>query len=253
MDIWKPVGAGQGRPVCERRMAALAPFPRAEEPDLCEMAIVANATGLAPDRPELHSPLVRITEIPEVLAPCAEGGLLQGAGRVEVITCLRPAHTPGMGGGVFVVVACDHDPPWDLIQSKGFIVNARGTGALLFRPYHLLGVETPRTIFRAVGEKRSRVDADYRPRFDLVARADANLAAGRRLAATNESGRQLLAAQIMPAQPVREGHPVPYHLALGRTLKTDLAAGAILTVDMLDKPAGSTLWQLRQQQDDLFL
>jgi predicted homoserine dehydrogenase-like protein len=121
----------------------------------------------------------------------------------------------------------------------------------MFRPYHLLGIETPRTIFRAVRENRSHLDADYRPNYDLVALAAANLAAGRRLA-SKANGQQLLAAQIRPAQPLRTGRPVPYHLAPGRRLKTDLAAGEILTVDMLETPADSILWRLRQQQDDLF-
>lgn len=252
-SIWAPMGAGQGRIIAKQRMTGLVPAPRAEEPDLCEMAIVANATGLVPDIPTLHSPIVRIAEIPETLAPHADGGLLQSGGRVEVITCLRDSGAPGMGGGIFIVVACSDDPPWDLIKSKGFAVNDRGTCALLIRPFHLLGVETPRTILAAVRRHHATVDADYRPRFDLTARAARDLTAGTRLTGADESGALSLEALITPAQPAGGRHPVPFFMAVGRRLKVDLAAGEMLRVDMLDTPVDSTLWSLRRQQDDFFL
>lgn len=118
--IWRPIGTGAGRLVCERRMQALDGAQRAEEPDLCEMTIVANATGLKPDVPALHSPMVRIVEIPEILATRTDGGLLEAAGCVEVITCLRDAGAHGMGGGIFIVVACSDEPPWDLIKSNRY-------------------------------------------------------------------------------------------------------------------------------------
>ncbi len=250
--IWTRIGAGQGESIITRRMAGIEPAPRAEEPDLCEMAIVANAAGLEPDIPVLHTPLVRIAEIPEVLAPQTAGGLLRGSGRVEVVTCLRAAGDHGMGGGVFIVVACSDDPPWDLIKSKGFCQNAEGTCALLIRPYHLLGVETPLTIITAVRRKQSLYAASYRPRYDLTARAACDLAAGTRLTAAGSGGDQQLNALVTPAQSATDGHPVPLYMARGRRLKCDLAAGEVLRVDMLEKPQNSVLWSLRQQQDALF-
>ena len=251
--IWQPIGAGAVRPICERRMIGLDGRQRAEEPDLCEMAIVANATGLKPDVPALHSPLVRIAEIPEILAPQTEDGLLAEAGCVEVITCLRGDKALGMGGGVFIVVACSDDSPWDLIKSKGIGLNNRGTCAVLIRPYHLLGIETPRTILEAVLRERSIVDSDYRPRYDLTACASRHLAAGERLTAPKGIGAHQLDARITPAKPARGANPVPFYMAWGRRLKVDVAAGDILRVDMLEPPENAILWSLRRQQDEVFL
>ena len=251
--IWRPVGAGVGRSVCGRRMQYLDGSQRAEEPDLCEMTIVANATGLKPDVPALHSPMVRIAEIPEILSARTHGGLLETAGCVEVITCLRDETAHGMGGGIFITVACNDDPPWDLIKSKGFGVNHLGSCAVLIRPYHLLGIETPRTIFEAVRRQRSILDPDYRPRYDLTAVAVRDLAAGDRLTGPNATGAHQLDARITPAQPVRDRFPVPFHMAMGRQLRVDVAAGEILNADMLTPPENGVLWPLRKQQDDLFL
>ena len=45
------------------RSAAAADLPQRAVPDLCELALVANATALSPDRPDLHAPILRIPEI----------------------------------------------------------------------------------------------------------------------------------------------------------------------------------------------
>jgi predicted homoserine dehydrogenase-like protein len=60
--------------------------------DVSEMGIAANATGLMPDTPELHHPVLRTVELPEVLCPEEDGGILQRRGAIEVISCLRTEH-----------------------------------------------------------------------------------------------------------------------------------------------------------------
>ena len=47
-----------------RRAKAIAALPQRTVPDFCEMALVANATGLMPDRPDFHAPLTRAVELP---------------------------------------------------------------------------------------------------------------------------------------------------------------------------------------------
>ena len=42
---------------------AAAALPQRAVPDLCELTLVANALGMGPDRPDLHAPIARITEI----------------------------------------------------------------------------------------------------------------------------------------------------------------------------------------------
>ena len=66
-----------------------APFIRATVPDLCEMGIVANHTGLLPDSPQLHAPIARTVELPTIFRPRAEGGILGGTGRIDMFSCLR--------------------------------------------------------------------------------------------------------------------------------------------------------------------
>jgi len=104
---------------------------------------MANATGLEPDIPETYQPIVRISEIPQVFCPSGEGGILKKERVVDVVTCLREKHEPGLGGGVFIVVSCENDYSRMILTTKGLLSNQAATAALIYRPYHLCGVETP--------------------------------------------------------------------------------------------------------------
>lgn len=57
--------------------------------DLCEMEIVANATGLKPDIPSFHAPVARLVEVPNFFCPSKMGGLLSGEGKLDIFNCLR--------------------------------------------------------------------------------------------------------------------------------------------------------------------
>ena len=120
--------------------------------DLGEMAIAANATGLLPDVPELHAPIVRVAEIPEVLCAREDGGILARDGAIDAVICLRQPQEAGLGGGVFVVVDSASDYSRRIMVGKGLLANRRGSAALIYRPYHLCGVsETP--LSHAVGRR----------------------------------------------------------------------------------------------------
>jgi len=73
-------------------------------PDLCEMGVVANHSGLAPDRAELHAPVDRVAELPDLFRPLPEGGILAKLGIVDVFVCLRMPHQISFAGGVFAIV-----------------------------------------------------------------------------------------------------------------------------------------------------
>ena len=65
--------------------------------DLGELLIAANATGLVPDVDTLHGPLLRTPEIPQVLAPQEEGGILGRRGVIDGVTVLRGPLRGGHG------------------------------------------------------------------------------------------------------------------------------------------------------------
>ncbi len=230
------------------RARLLAGIRRRTAPDLCELGIVANATGLKPDTPELHAPVARTLELVELLRP--DGGLLARRGAVDMFNCYRRPDELSFAGGVFVVVACDDPVAWKVIAGKGIPVSADGRYALLHNPVHLLGLEAPYTIFGAafLGHAATR----ERPVCDMVARAVTDLPAGSLLALAERHELRGLAPMLADAAPATGAAAVPYYMAAGCTLRRAVAAGATLTVDDLERPADSTLWRLRAEQDRVF-
>jgi predicted homoserine dehydrogenase-like protein len=221
-------------------------------PDLCEMAIVANHTGLVPDRPELHAPVARTTELPSVFRPRAAGGILARSGVVDVFACLRRPDELSFAGGVFAVVETPDAATGRLLAGKGIPASPDGRHLLLHNPVHLLGAEAPSSVLAAAREHRSTGGADVRPHVDLVARARRDLAAGEVLAMGPRHAIAALEPLVEPARALADAAPAPYYLAAGRPLARPVRRGAVLTMADVAIDAASTLYRLRREQDAAF-
>ena len=245
----KRVPDGEANRYISARREILASLPKTSNSDLGEMTVAANATGLMPDIPLLHLPVIRISEIPEVLSPVEEGGILETRGAIDIVTCLRATDEAGLGGGVYIVVSCENDYSRMILTTKGLIPNGRGSTAVIYRPYHLCGVETPISILSAALLNVPTGAAIVQPHVDLVAKSNCELKAGTILGGDHSSD---INAAILPASPVANGNPLPLHLLDGVRLSKDVAAGALITQEMVEPPSDSLLWSLRQQQDAHF-
>jgi predicted homoserine dehydrogenase-like protein len=228
----------------------LARLPQPGSYDLCEITIAANYTGLAPAVDTLHHAPLRITEIPVAYAEKASGGIFDAPGAIDLATCLRAPTESGLGGGVWLVVRCDNAYSNHVLTTKGQIANYDDTAAVIYRPYHLCGVETSTTLLLAGLLNIDTGSDDYRPRFDLIKVAARDIRAGEVFG--NDHSPQLT-ARIVPALPVAPGNLACAHLLTGNRARIDIQAGSWITYDMVEEPVGSTLWQLRREQDDVFL
>lgn len=247
-DWLDPAGRPWGNVIAAR--ARLVPLPQRAVPDLCEMVVVANALGMAPDRPDYHAPIARVAELADLMAPVADGGLLTGQGQLDVFNCLRLPGEASFAGGVFVTVACEDDETWAMLRDKGHVVARNGRTAMIGLPRHLLGIEAATTVFEAALLGVSSGAEKPRPVMDLTAHADADLPAGALLVAEghhhtirNVSGR------MTPARPLSDDAPIPYYLLSGRRLKRDVGAGQMILCGDVDLDTGSELYRLRAAQD----
>jgi predicted homoserine dehydrogenase-like protein len=122
---------------------------------------------------------------------------------------------------------------------------------MLYRPYHLLGVETATSILSAALLEIPSGAFEIHPRLDLVARSAVELKGGSTLEIENEHA--LLEPLILPAMPRTDKSPIPLYMALGRRLIRDVPPHTVLTNGMIEPPAESALWRLRRDQDRIFL
>lgn len=243
---FQPIQPGQAKAIVPQRLQALGQAGRIDYYDYEELTIVANATGLKPDFEGLHHPALRTIEIPEALCPISDGGILTESGAIEMVTCLRHPDEAGGGGGVFLVVSADSAYSRYILTTKGCLGNHQGSAALIYRPYHLCGVETATSILCAGLLGMPTGATTYEPRYDAIAHTRVAMGAGERLDHDN------LIVSIRKAGIISQGAPLPLNMALGQTLTRDLPAGTIITREDM-APPNSNLWALRQQQDELFL
>ena len=234
------------------RKSLLKDLPEAGAADLCETVIAANATGLVPDTPALHAPVVRISEIADVLCQQELGGVLGGKDKIDVIGCLRRPDEAGMNGGVFAVVSGKNKAAWNLLTEKGLTANHSGTCGLIYRPYHLLGVETPLSILCAGLLKATTGSKFYHPGFDLVARATRDLKRGSIIRSHHEEIDPMIRPLILPSVAATGANPIPFYMAVNNRLNTDVPAGAILAANVIEAPAASQLWKLRRELEKKF-
>jgi len=239
--------------IVARRAEVAAMLPQRAVPDLCELLIVSNACGFAPDRADLHAPIARTLEVPTLLAGVAEGGLLSGERRIDVFHCLRTPDEPSFAGGVFVVVRCTDRETWDMLAEKGHVVSRSGATAMLYLPRHLLGLEAATTILEAALLGASSGGTDPRPHLDLIARATQDLPAGGVL--TMGGHHHMIdgtVGELIPAAALEPETPAPFYLAANRRLVRDVARGSIIAMADIEIPADSELLALRRYQDSAF-
>ena len=220
--------------------------------DLCEMAIVMNNTGYGYDTPTLHAPIARMRELADVFCGPEYGGILKTEGVVDVFYCLRAQDDVSPAGGVFVVVQTGDQETWQMLQSKGHILNSTGSHAVLFRPYHLLGIETAQSVLAASRAVPSSRSVSSRPRVDLCGRTTTQYRRGQRIAMNRDHTVPGIAPEIHSANPSGGANPIPLYMAVGRTATRDIPPGIILTFGMVDPDPRSSLWDLRELQDERF-
>jgi predicted homoserine dehydrogenase-like protein len=250
---WTDDGRSIAELTAERARVAAA-FSLRTVPDLCEMLITANAVDLAPDRPDFHSPLLRIAEVPTAFSDAKEaGGLLQGERRVDVFNCLRRPDEASFAGGVFVVVRCEDPAAWRILREKGHVLGRDDRTALIYLPRHLLGLEAATSILEAGVLGVSSGGQTPQPRFDLALRATADLKAGTVLTASgHHHSIEGAEGYAVPGRALGPDVPIPYYLAANRRLLRSVAQGDLVRCEDVDIADDSDLAVLRRRQDKLF-
>ncbi len=238
----------------KKRSRVLSAFGQRAIPDLTEMGIVCNhLPHIHPDVPSFHCPVARTVEIPDIMSPADLGGILKGTARIDVVNCLRRKDEQSMGGGVYLVVACDDKETWRVLGEKGMPQSRNGKTALIYYPAHYLGFEALFSVLSIAHLGFPTGSPEPRPRYDLVARTTKDLKKGACFKAQGHHHViEGLEGLLLPAEPIGNNVMLPYYLADGTVLKRDLPAGTFLTADALEKQDDALLWELREEQDQIF-
>lgn len=192
-----------------------------------EMAAIANATGLDVPSDGLSFPPCGVDDLPYVLRPRADGGVLDRTGMVEVVSSLerdgRPVYRD-LRWGVYVVIAAPNDYAAACFRQYGLRTDPSGRYAAMYKPYHLIGLELNVSVLSAA-LRREPTGQARGFRGDVVAVAKRRLAAGEML---DGEGGYTVWGKLMPAVASLERGALPIGLAHRVRLVRDIEAGGVL-------------------------
>ena len=244
-----PDSPGASEEYISKRLEVLADMPLAGAFDLCELTMMANAVGLHPSVPETSLGVVRITELPVAYCSQKNNGIYKDEGVIDLMTTLRRHDESGMGGGVYIVVRCDNAYSNYILTTKGQIPNYDLSTAVIYRPYHLCGVETSTSILSAGLLKIDTGARHYIPTYDLVKYAACDIEQGTVLGNDHDLR---LKARIVPATRKDTNSAVPGHMVTGNKTTAPIRKGEVITYASIEEPTPSVLWDLRAKQETLF-
>ncbi|HVL59093.1 MAG TPA: SAF domain-containing protein [Burkholderiaceae bacterium] len=216
-----------------------------------EMAAVANATGLQPATDGLQFPPCGADDLPRVLRPAAEGGVLSHRGQVEVISSLERDGQPvfrDLRWGVYVTFAADSDYVRRCFREYGLLTDPQGNYSAMYKPYHLIGLELGITV-ASIGVRGEATGAPTDWRADVVATAKRDLAVGETL---DGEGGFTVYGKLMPAADSLRLGGLPLGLAHGVRLERAVPAGQPVRWSDVAIDAAAPAVRFRREMEQAF-
>ncbi|MBL8514783.1 MAG: Gfo/Idh/MocA family oxidoreductase [Betaproteobacteria bacterium] len=213
-----------------------------------EMAAVANATGLQPASNGLQFPACGVDDLPRLLKPKSDGGVLQHRGQVEVVSSLERDGRPvfrDLRWGVYITFAAGGSYVQKCFKEYGLITDDSGEYTAMYKPYHLIGLE----LGISVASAALREEATGAPvgwNGDCVATAKRALKAGETL---DGEGGYTVFGKLMSARDSVKAGALPIGLAHKWKLKRDVAAGKTVTWDNVAFDAKSEAVRVRREME----
>ncbi|HEY2876175.1 MAG TPA: flagellar biosynthesis protein FlgA, partial [Reyranella sp.] len=214
-----------------------------------EMAAIANATGLEVPTNGLSFPPCGVDDLPHVMRPREQGGVLEKAGVVEVVSSLERDGRPvfrDLRWGVYVVLEAPNDYAADCFKQYGLKTDASGRYAAMYKPYHLIGLELNISILSAA-LRREPTGQPLDFRGDVGSVAKRPLRAGEML---DGEGGYTVWGKLMPAAASLKQGALPIGLAHRLKLKNDIAHGALVRWSDVEIDAHDETIKTRRAMED---
>jgi predicted homoserine dehydrogenase-like protein len=216
-----------------------------------EMAAIANATGLEVPTDGLLFPPCGVDDLPHVMRPRDQGGVLERSGVVEVVSSLERDGRPvfrDLRWGVYVVLEAPNDYAADCFKQYGLKTDSSGRYAAMYKPYHLIGLELNISILSAALRREpTGQPADFRG--DVAAVAKRDLRAGEML---DGEGGYTVWGKLMPAKASLKAGALPIGLAHRVKLKNDIAHGTLVRWSDVEIDAGDETIKTRRAMEAAF-
>jgi predicted homoserine dehydrogenase-like protein len=193
-----------------------------------ETAAIANACELDAPSGGLAYPSGSIDDLPTLMRPVADGGVLEAPGQVEVLNSLDAdgAQIPyDIRMGVWVCLRAVNDYQARCFEEYKVTTDASGRYFAAYKRWHLIGLELGMSV-ASVGLRGEATGVASGFRADVVSVAKRDLKAGEVL---DGEGGATVAGQLRPARVSVGLGALPLGLTGGVRMRRDVARDAILT------------------------
>jgi len=216
-----------------------------------ECSAVCNATGLTPAPGGLLYPAGAVDEIPGLMRPRGEGGVLHHKGQVEVVSSLTKDAQPipyDIRFGVWVVFEGETEYIQRCFSEYGVKTDPSGRYACMYKRWHLIGLEAGISI-ASVGLRGEPTGCATGWRADAVAVAKKDL---RKSEILDGEGGYTVAGRLMPADASLARGCLPLGLAHGWKLLRPVGAGETLRWSDVAFDADLPAVKLRREMEASF-
>ena len=213
-----------------------------------ETTAVCNATGLTPAPEGLRYPSGSVDEIPSLMRPRDEGGVLHHKGQVEVISSLTEDGKPipyDIRFGVFVVFEGETDYIQRCFSEYGVKTDPSGRYACMYKRWHLIGLEVGISV-ASVGLRGEPTGCATGWRADAVAVAKKDLKEKEIL---DGEGGYTVVGRLMPSETSLNEKCLPLGLAHGWKMLKPVAAGQPLKWSDVAFDANAAAVKLRREME----
>ncbi len=213
-----------------------------------ESTAVCNATGLTPAPGGLEYPAGPVDQIPNMMRPKSEGGILHHKGQVEVVSSLERDGTPipyDIRFGVWVAFEGETEYIRRCFSEYGVKTDDSGRYACLYKRWHLIGLEVGISV-ASVGLRREPTGCPTGFRADAVATAKRALKTGEIL---DGEGGYTVVGRLMPAADSLAAGALPLGLAHGWKVLRPVAAGQVVKWSDVAVNANNTAVMLRREME----
>ena len=212
-----------------------------------EMAAVANGTGLdCPDDGLAFYPS-GLQDLAQVFKPANDGGRLSKAGLVDIAASQEPDGREVLNNiryGMFVTFKAPDEYTRACFEQYGLLTDKSGWYGSMWRPFHLIGLETSVSVLSAVLRKEP-TGTSREFRGDAVATAKSDLTAGSYL---DGEGGYCAWAKAIPATRSTAIDALPMGLAHHVKLKNDIKKDQIIRMSDVDLTDDLDVVNLRREQ-----
>ncbi len=214
-----------------------------------EMAAVANGTGLDCPDDGLAFPPAGLQDLARVFRPVSDGGRLPRSGLVDIAASQEPDGREVINNiryGVFVTFKAHNEYARACFRQYGLLTDPSGWYASLWRPFHLIGLETSVSVLSAV-LRNEPTGSSKEFRGDACAFAKRDLQPGDVL--DGEGGYAVWANAIPASRSLAEGG-LPIGLAHNVKLKRAVEKDTLVRFDDVELAGEADVVAVRRAMEE---